>query len=99
MQIAYTLRDRDVDVQPGSLAGIESLQGRFGPILGVGTTHETLNRVEIIYDTRDDLTIPTRGGTIRNLRRRCRRRDGLFDASLYSVTGVDARQLWSLGTR
>ena len=93
-QIAYTLRDRDVNVQPGTLAGIESLQGRFGPILGVGTTHETLHRVEIIYDTRDDLTIPTRGGQY-VIFGGVAAQDGLFDASLYSVTGVDARQLWS----
>ena len=95
LQIAYTLRDRDVDVQPGTLAGIESLQGRFGPILGVGTTHETLHRIEIIYDTRDDLTIPTRGGQY-VIYGGVAAQDGLFDASLYSVTGVDARQLWSL---
>ncbi len=95
LQIAYTLRDRDVDVEPGSLAGIESLQGRFGPILGVGTTHETLHRLEIIYDTRDDLTIPTRGGQY-VIYGGVAAQDGLFDASLYSVTGVDARQLWSL---
>ena len=95
LQIAYTLRDRDVDVEPGTLAGIESLQGRFGPILGVGTTHETLHRLEIIYDTRDDLTIPTRGGQY-VIYGGVAAQDGLFDASLYSVTGVDARQLWSL---
>jgi hypothetical protein len=94
LQIAYTLRDRDVDVEPGTLAGIESLQGRFGPILGVGTTHETLHRLEIVYDTRDDLTIPTRGGQY-VIFGGVAAQDGLFDASLYSVTGVDARQLWS----
>jgi hypothetical protein len=94
LQIAYTLRDRDVDVEPGTLAGVESLQGRFGPILGVGTTHETLHRLEIIYDTRDDSTIPTCGGQY-VIFGGVAAQDGLFDASLYSVTGVDARQLWS----
>ena len=74
LQIAYTLRDRDVDVEPGTLAGIESLQGRFGPILGVGTTHETLNRLEIIYDTRDDTIDSDARRTIRDFRRRCRAR-------------------------
>ncbi|MGO9513082.1 MAG: BamA/TamA family outer membrane protein [Steroidobacteraceae bacterium] len=94
LQIAYTLRDRDVDVEPGTLVGIESLQGRFGPILGVGTTHETLNRIEIIYDTRDNTIIPTRGGQY-VIYGGVAAADGLFDSSLYSVTGVDARQLWS----
>ncbi len=93
-QIAYTIRDRDVQVQPGTLAGIESLQGRFGAILGVGTTHETLNRVEIIYDTRDDTIIPTRGGQY-VIFGGVAAQDGVFESSLYSVTGVDARQLWS----
>jgi len=93
-QIAYTLRVRDVQVQPGTLAGIESLQGRFGAILGVGTTHETLNRVEIIYDTRDDTIIPTRGGQY-VVFGGVAAQDGILDSSLYSVTGVDARQLWS----
>lgn len=93
-QIAHTLRVRDVQVQPGTLAGIESLQGRFGPILGVGTIHETLNRVDIIYDTRDDTTIPTRGGQY-VVFGGVAAQDGVFESSLYSVTGVDARQLWS----
>jgi hypothetical protein len=93
-QIAYTLRVRDVEVQPGTLAGIESLQGRFGAILGVGTTHETLSRLEIIYDTRDDTTIPTRGGQY-VLFGGVAAQDGILESSLYSVTGVDARQLWS----
>ena len=93
-QTAYTLRVRDVAVQPGTLAGIESLQGRFGSILGVGTTHETLSRIEIIYDTRDDTIIPTRGGQY-VVFGGVAAQDGLLDSSLYSVTGVDARQLWS----
>ncbi len=93
-QISYTLRVRDVQVQPGTLAGIPSLQGRFGAILGVGTTHETLNRVEIIYDTRDDPIIPTRGGQYVIYGGAAGTSDFL-DSTLYSVTGVDARQLWS----
>jgi hypothetical protein len=93
-QIAYTLRIREVDVQPGTLVGIASLQGRFGPILGVGSNHETLNRVEVIYDTRDDTAIPTRGGEY-VIFGGAAARDGIFDSSLYSVTGFDARQVWS----
>jgi hypothetical protein len=93
-QIAYTLRARDVEVQPGTLVGIVSLQGRFGPILGVGTTHETLNRVEVIYDSRDDTTIPTRGGEY-VIYGGAAARSGLLDSSLYSLAGFDARQLWT----
>jgi outer membrane protein assembly factor BamA len=98
LQIAYVFRARDVEVQPGTLAGIPSLQGsRFGTILGVGTNHETLNRVMIIYDTRDDVTVPTRGGEY-VLFGGVAARNGLFDSSLYSVAGVDLRQLWSPAT-
>jgi Omp85 superfamily domain len=94
-QISYTFRARDVQVQPGTLVGIPSLEGRFGSILGVGTTHETLNRVEIIYDSRDDTTVPTRGGEY-VLYGGVAAASGILDSSLYSVTGLDARQLWSL---
>jgi Omp85 superfamily domain len=95
-QISYTMRARDVEVQPGTLAGIPSLTtGRFESILGVGTIHETLSRIEIIYDTRDDVTVPTHGGEY-VVYGGVAARDGLIDASLYSVTGIDARQIWSL---
>ena len=32
---------------------------RFGPILGIGTTKVLLNRLSIVYDTRNDLTVPS----------------------------------------
>jgi hypothetical protein len=96
-QIAYTMRAREVKIQEGTLDGIPSLDDFFGPIPGVGTTHETLSRIEIVYDTRDDTTIPTRGGAY-VLYAGAAARDGVFDASLYSESGLDARQLWTLGS-
>lgn len=96
-QIAYTMRAREVKVQEGTLDGIPSLDDFFGPIPGVGITHETLNRVEVVYDTRDDPTVPTHGGAY-VLYGGAAARDGVFDTSLYSEGGLDARQLWSLAS-
>ncbi len=95
LQLSYTLRMREVDVQPGTLAGIASLQSRFGQILGVGTNHEVLNRFAVTYDTRDDPTVPTHGGAY-TVFGGVADRTGIFHASLYSVVGIDAKQLWSL---
>jgi len=96
-QIAYTMRARAIKIQEGTLDGIPSLDDYFGPIPGVGTTHETLSRVEVVYDTRDDLTVPTRGGAY-VLYGGAAAQDGVFDATLYSEAGLDARQLWTLAT-
>jgi hypothetical protein len=90
-QIAWVFRARDVDVQPGTLSRIESLVQRFGPILGVGVNHETLNRIEIIRDTRDDIVVPTRGGEY-VVYGGVAARDGILESSLYSAVGIDARQ-------
>ena len=92
-QIAYTLRDRSVEVQPGTLARIVSLQARFGRILGVGTNNELLNRVAISFDTRDDVTVPKQGSEVVVLGG-IASRDGVPDASLYRVAAIDARHFW-----
>ena len=94
-QLLYTGRFLDVDVLPGTLAGIASIQTRFGRALGIGTNKQTLNRLSLVYDTRDDLTIPTRGvqliayGGVAS-------RNGLVDDSMYSEVGGDGRAYWPL---
>ena len=95
LQIAWVFRARDVDVQPGTLVRIETLVQRFGNILGVGVNHETLNRLEIIYDTRDDTIVPTRGGEY-VLFGGVAGSEGVLDSNLYSATGIDAKQLFPL---
>ncbi len=97
LQIAYTMRTREVQIQEGTLEGIPSLDDFFGPIPGFGTTHETLSRVEVVYDTRDDITVPTHGGAY-VLYGGAAARDGVFNTSLYSEAGLDARQLWSIAS-
>jgi Omp85 superfamily domain len=92
-QIAYTALARKVKILRGSLSGIPSIDRRFGR-LGIGTTHEMLNRLSLTYDTRDDLTIPTHGmalvayGGLAS-------RAGAFNDSLFSEVGGDARFYWS----
>jgi hypothetical protein len=89
-QVQYTGRFQDVDVLPGTLAKIASIETRFGSILGVGTNKLVLNRFSLIYDTRDDLTVPSHGmeliayGGVAS-------RNGFLDESLYSEVGTDDR--------
>jgi Omp85 superfamily domain len=89
-QLQYTGRFQDVDVLPGTLEKIASLETRFGRILGVGTNKLVLNRFSLIYDTRDDLTVPSRGmeliayGGVAS-------RNGFLDESMYSEVGTDDR--------
>jgi hypothetical protein len=89
-QLLYTALARSVDVLPGTLAGIASLETRFGRILGVGTNNEILNRFAIVYDTRDNVTIPSLGMKWVVYTGLASRR-GVFNDSLYSEAGVDAR--------
>jgi hypothetical protein len=97
-QLLYTARMRSVDVTDGTLAGIPTLESRFGQILGDGRTNVLLNRFSIIYDTRDDLTIPSRGmewiayagGAARS---------GILNDSLYSEAGVDGRNFWPVAPK
>lgn len=91
-QLAYTMRLRRVDVEPGTLNGIDSIEQRFGED-ALGAEREFLHRLSLVYDTRDDLTTPRRGmqwtayvGVAS--------RNGLLNDSLYTDTGVDARAFW-----
>ena len=94
-QLLYTGRFLNVDVLPGTLSGVPSIQTRFGRVLGIGTNKQALNRLSLVYDTRDDLTIPTRGvqliayGGVAS-------RNGLVDDSMYSEVGGDGRAFWPL---
>ena len=94
-QLLYTGRVQAIDVLPGTLKGVPSLESRFGPILGVGTSEQVLNRLSIGYDTRDNLTAPSRGmewvayvGAAA--------RQGVFNDSMYSEAGVDGRDFWQI---
>jgi hypothetical protein len=94
-QLLYTARLQVVDVLPGTLQSIASIETRFGHILGLGTNKQLLNRLSIVYDTRDDLTAPSRGvqliayGGLAS-------RNGLVNDSMYSEVGGDGRAFWPI---
>lgn len=94
-QLQYTTHLRVVDVTPGTLAKIDTIESRFGRILGVGTNKEFLNRLAAVYDTRDDITIPHRG-MLWEAYAGLSSRHGMFNNSLYSETGVDGRMFWPI---
>ena len=95
-QLQYTVRTRSVDVQPGTLPQIPSIYTLFPNVRGLYTTKEFLNRAAIVYDTRDDITVPTRGmewvvyGGLAS-------QNGVLNDSLYSETGIDGRIFQPLG--
>ncbi len=92
-QLQYTGRVRIVDVLPGTLSHIPSIQVLFPDVPGLGTNREVLNRLSIVYDTRDNLTVPTRGvewvaytGIAS--------RGGVLNDSEESEAGIDGRAFW-----
>jgi outer membrane protein assembly factor BamA len=94
-QLLYTLRLQSVNVLPGTLKDVPSIDTRFPEALG--TNKEFLNRLSLIYDTRDDLTVPSRGmkwvvyvgASAKN---------GLVNDSSYSEAGIDARGVFPVAT-
>jgi hypothetical protein len=90
-QLAYTVRARWLDVQPGTLPGIDSIEERFGDAI-LGSGREFLQRLSLIYDTRDDLTTPRRGMQWIAYTGIATRE--AFDNVLYTETGFDARAFW-----
>jgi hypothetical protein len=93
-QLQYTGRYQVVDVLPGTLAEIASIETRFAHTLGIGTNKLQLNRFSVIYDTRDDLTIPTKGVQWIAYGGVASKNGGVFDQSMYSEAGTDARAFW-----
>jgi Omp85 superfamily domain len=91
-QLAYTVRVRQVDVLPGTLSGVESIQQRFGDTI-LGTEREFINRLSVVYDTRNDPTVPRNGMQWIAYYGVAGGGSGWVD-SLYTETGVDGRAFW-----
>lgn len=92
-QILYTLHLKVVDVLPGTLSDVASIQTRFPSTLG--TDKQVLDRLSLVYDTRDDLAVPTHGmqwvvyvGAAS--------KEGLLNDSSYSEAGIDGRGIFPL---
>lgn len=89
-QFDYTLRFQNVDVFPGSIPTLVSIQRRFGDAYSLGDNHELTNRLMVIYDTRNDLTVPTHGVELVGYTGYAARQ-GFMNASLYHSAGFDGR--------
>jgi hypothetical protein len=90
-QLLYTLRLQSVDVLPGTLDDVPSINTRFPQLLG--TNKQLLNRLSLVYDTRDDLTVPTHGMKW-VLYVGASAKNGLVNDSSYSEAGIDGRGAW-----
>ncbi len=94
-QLLYTARLRKVDITAGTLDKIASIETRFPQVRGLGTNYEQLNRLSIIYDTRDSFTAP-RQGMAWVLYGGAASRSGFLNDSLYTEAGMDGRVFWPL---
>jgi outer membrane protein assembly factor BamA len=97
-QLAYVLQARDVDVTAGTLTRLPSITTQYQGLPGLGSNGELLNRLMLTYDSRNDVSIPTRGmrlvvyGSLSS-------RSGDFNDSLYSEFGIDLRDFVPLASR
>jgi hypothetical protein len=97
-QLLYTARFRRVEITPGTLDKIASIDQRFPDVPGLGINYEQLDRLSIIYDTRDNLTAPRRGmtwvayGGVASHK-------AIFNDSLYSEAGIDGRVFWPINDK
>lgn len=93
-QIGLLLRLSDVKVLPGTIPTLVSIRRRFGLLTGIGRNNQLVQRISLTYDTRNDLTIPTRGGEF-VVYVGLASRQGILNDSMYAETGADARYFWS----
>lgn len=61
LQLAYVARLRAVDVLPGVLPGIPSIETMYAGLKGIGSEHALENTVMLTADTRDSTVIPQSG--------------------------------------
>ncbi|MGH8276861.1 MAG: BamA/TamA family outer membrane protein, partial [Steroidobacteraceae bacterium] len=95
LQLAVLARVRYVDVLPGVLPGLPSIQTRFPGLKGIGAGHELQQRLILTYDTRDSVIIPTSGA--RYLLYGGFASRALGSSVSYSYLGAEARHYWPLG--
>ena len=61
LQLSYGARWRDVDVLPGVLSGVPSIETTYPDLNGLGSEHVLEQTVTLTYDTRDSALIPHNG--------------------------------------
>jgi hypothetical protein len=90
-QLQYMAKLEVIDVLPGTLEHIDSIEERFPGALG--TRKEMLNRFSVVYDSRDDGSIPTRG-TQWVLYYGGAGPDGVVTDGYFREAGTDGRVFW-----
>jgi hypothetical protein len=93
-QLAYMVRLRWMDVLPGTLPKIDSIEERFGDAI-LGNDQEFLHRLALIYDTRDNLTVSSSGAQYITYVG-ASSREFFFDNAMYKEAGFDGRLFWPL---
>ena len=96
LQLAYGVRWRHVDVLPGVLSGIPSIDTLYPDINGLGAEHALEQTVTLTRDTRDSILIPRSGARYILYGGFASRSAGSSVA--YSYLGVEARCYLPLGS-
>jgi hypothetical protein len=96
-QLAYGARWRRVDVLPGVLSGIPSIETLYPDVNGLGNEHALEQTLTLTHDTRDSAVIPHSGA--RYLLYGGFASRGLGSSVAYSFVGADARCYFPLGER
>ena len=95
LQLSYSARLRDVDVLPGVLPAVPSIETLFPGLPGIGNEHELRNTLELTLDTRDSALIPQNGGRYIVYGGVVSR--ALASSVSYSYFGAEARKYLRLG--
>ena len=90
-QLQYTARFQQIDVLPGTLSDIPSIETRFPTVDGLHTNREMLNRIAVVYDTRDDIVIPSHGVKWELFSGVAGPDGGVFNDTAYTEAGLDGR--------
>ena len=93
-QFAYLVRLRWMDVLPGTLPKIDSIEERFGDSV-LGNDREFLHRLALIHDTRDNLTVSSSGAQYITYVGAASR-EFFFNDAMYREAGFDGRLFWRL---
>ena len=95
LQVGFTNRVRQVQILPGAIAGIPSIQEVYPGTVIRAERREILNRLYVDYDTRDDRITPTRGMEWVGYIGAAAGTD-VINGDLYSEAGIDGRKFWGL---
>jgi hypothetical protein len=97
LQLAWGTRWRHVEVLPGVLSGIPSIETLYPDVNGLGSEHALEETLTLTYDTRDSALIPRSGA--RSLFYGGFASRGFGSSVAYSFFGADVRYYLPLGDR